>query len=93
MSWNYRVCRQRYKNFDPELHDPSDEYSFHIHQVHYQGTNQDRVTFTSVRPVEPFGTSVKSLKGDFKRMKEAFNRPILDLDTVEYHSPDFENDD
>ena len=88
MTWNYRVCRTRFEKFDPELHSPEDEFSFSIHEVYYT-TNGD-IRFTSVDPMSPYGTTVAELTSDFEIMKEAFEKDVLDLDSIVYVDEDDE---
>lgn len=86
MSWNYRVCKERYPEFDSELHDPDDEFTFSIRSVYYadSDTDETQITLTSVKAVSPFGISIEALKSDIELITAAFRKPMIDLDTIVY---------
>ncbi len=87
MVWNYRVCRKEFDAWDAELHDPEDRYSFNIHTVHYLDGHPDddtKITFTSVDPIAPYGLTLDDLKSDVAKMNEALEKPVIELDTIEY---------
>ena len=90
MSWNYRVCRKRFEGFNPDLHDPDDEYSYGIYEVYYNDDGD--IWANSMEPMEPYGTSLESIKECFSLMQQAFTKPLIDLDTIEYAERSDEKD-
>lgn len=88
MSWNYRICRQRFDGFDPEIHDEQDEYAFGIHEVYYNSLGE--IYAISADPVDPYGTSVEELAECFMMMNDAFVKDVINLDEVEYAENDVE---
>ena len=88
MSWNYRVCREEYKGWDPKLHEEEDRYSLSIRSVHYADghpSEDDMVQFTSTFPIAPHGLTLEELKEDIKKMRRALKMPVIDLDTLVYY--------
>lgn len=83
---NYRVCKSRMKEFDPDLHDPEDEFYYGIHEVYYN--DKKEIEFTSVDPISPYGLTLEEIKENVNHMKEALDEPIIDLDTIVYVSTD-----
>lgn len=87
MTWNYRICREEYDKWDEKLHDPADRYSFSIRTVYYlDGHSNDdtKIMLTSVNPIDPYGATVDDLKSDVAKMNVALEKPVIDLDTIEY---------
>ena len=84
MSWNYRVCYTRFKNFDPELHDPEDEFTWGIYEVYYVDGDTTKIRFHSTEPTAPFGNTREQLCLDFDLMKKAFDLPPIFLDEVKF---------
>lgn len=91
MSWNYRVCKERCKGYDPEIHDPEDEFTYTIHEVYYN--NDGGICFTSTDSMGPYGRSKEELMVDFTMMQDAFDKEIIDLDTIVYAEPDHDESD
>ena len=88
MSWNYRVGRREFDGYDPEEHDPEDQYSFSIYSVYYAdgcGDDDTKIAFTSVDPRDPHGTSLEALKDDVEKMQAALDKPVIDMDTLKHY--------
>lgn len=83
MSWEYRVCLTENAGYL----DPDDQYSYSIQAVHYWGRDDTKIYLTSETPRGPYGSSLEELTGDLELMRNAFNKPTIDLDTLEYYSP------
>ena len=91
MSWNYRVCKKTFDKYDPSLHSPEDKYSVGIYEVYYNDNGD--ICLVSCNPIDPYGPTFEGLQQDFKLMQEAFDKPVLDLDTLEFAPVDDEIDD
>jgi hypothetical protein len=71
MTWNYRVVRHVGA-------DSNQSYAFH--EVYYR----DEVVQTiSEESVCPSAETIEELMADFERMKEAFDKPVLDFETLQ----------
>ena len=88
--WNYRVCKQYYKF--PETSGGEDgEYEYSLREVYY---NEDgSIWATSGKPQAPQGETLEDLKDGVSRMQRALDKDVIDLDTIEYKKPDFEDDE
>ena len=89
MSWNYRICRKKLVSdvcdLDTgEVLETYEEDQFGICEVYYN--DKGDITFTSENFIEPYGETLEDLKTNFNLMKEAFDKEVLDLDTVVYSS-------
>ncbi|MGB4898947.1 MAG: hypothetical protein WBP57_11060 [Ignavibacteria bacterium] len=58
------------------------EDQFGICEVYYN--DKGDITFTSENFIEPYGETLEDLKWSFDKMKEAFDKEVLDLDTIVY---------
>lgn len=82
MSWNYRVCK-KVSSYKVDLsNDVYEEDYFGICEVYYN--EEGEIAFTSDTFQDPCGGTLEELKTSFNMMKEAFNKPVLDLDTIVY---------
>ena len=88
MSWNYRVAKKRLTvdilkdEVTGEVVDSYSENQFGICEVYYN--DEGKITSTTERFIEPCGETLEDLKWSFDKMKEAFDKEVLDLDTVVY---------
>jgi hypothetical protein len=72
-SWNYRVMRHSARN-------SSGQEWFAIHEVFYDDNGTPYAA--SEEACAAFGETSDELFDDMKRMQSAFDRPILDYDTL-----------
>ena len=72
MTWNYRVTRRRFGG---------DARVWEIREVYYD--KKGRVKAWSKDAQFPFGETYLDLSFDLDHMREAFTRPVLDLDGLE----------
>ena len=82
MSWNYRLG---YKKLEVKIDLSNDVYEedcFGIVETYYN--DKGEIAFTSENFIEPYGETLEELKWSFDKMKEAFDKEVLDLDTVVY---------
>lgn len=72
MTWNYRICFR-----------PSDrEMGFNMHEVYYD--EKGEVKLYTQRPCEPWGNSPDELYECMKKMMDAFDLDVLDLDELDF---------
>jgi hypothetical protein len=71
MYWQYRVIRQKLLNGD---------LVYGIHEAYLE--EGDSVKWISTEPCSPFGESLEELKKDHEMMMDAFNKPIIDYDSL-----------
>lgn len=78
MGWNYRIVRKKISF----VHDGMDmyEYTYNIHEAYVDAN--DKVGSITVEPVNVFGTTIEELHQVYKMMKDAFTKPILDVDQI-----------
>lgn len=67
MTWNYRVVRNGIE--------------FGIYEVYYDGDGN--IMFSSEFPEVAYGETLDELLSDYARMAEAFNKPVIDFNTLE----------
>jgi hypothetical protein len=72
MSWNHRVCKETTHG----------EVSYSIREVFY--TDAGAVSLYSFDPDAPYGETLDELRADMARMTAAVEKPVLDLDTLEF---------
>lgn len=82
MSWNYRVGYKKLKVDIDLSNDVYEEDCFGIVETYYN--DQGEIYATTEQFVEPYGETLEELKWSFEKMKEAFDKPVLDLDTIVY---------
>lgn len=88
MSWNYRVAKKCITvdilkdEVTGEVVDSYSEDTFGICEVYYN--DEGDITFTSENFIEPYGETLEDLKTNFNLMKEAFDKEVIDLDTLIY---------
>lgn len=72
MSWNFRIIENKR---DP---DPAHHYVF-IAEVYYNKKDEP-VAYTHKFGVNMFGEDIKSLKWYYKTCKEAFLKPVINIE-------------
>lgn len=72
MSWNYRLCKQTY----------GDEVLYGIHEVYYNKSG--KITAVTLNPVTFTAETSEEVRTSIERAAIAFNRDVVDLDTIEY---------
>ena len=82
MSWNYRVACKKLEVKIDLSNDVYEEDCFGIVETYYN--DKGEIAFTSENFIEPYGETLEELKWSFDKMKEAFDKEVLDLDTVVY---------
>lgn len=88
MSWNYRVAKKCITvdilkdEVTGEVVDSYSEDSFGICEVYYN--DEGKITSTTERFIEPYGETLEDLKWCFDKMKEAFDKEVIDLDNTIY---------
>lgn len=87
MSFNYRICTKKLVSdvCDMDTGKVLETYTedqFGICEVYYN--DKGDITFTSENFIEPYGETLEGLKTSFNMMKEAFDKPVLDLDNIVY---------
>ena len=87
-SFNYRVGFRTvsYSVVDDNDHnlvvDTLEETQYGVVETYYNDDGE--ITFTSVEFQSPYGETLEELKWSFDKMKEAFDKEVLDLDTIVY---------
>ncbi|RLC98987.1 MAG: hypothetical protein DRI65_17705 [Chloroflexota bacterium] len=84
MTWEYRVCREHYDD-ERILDDERD--GFTIREVHYWDDDETKIHVTTEREMAPFGLSLDQIKSCLEMMTKALDKPVIDLDTLEYYEP------
>ena len=82
MTWNYRVACKKLEVKIDLSNDVYEESCFGIVETYYN--DKGDITFTSKNFIEPYGETLEDLKANFDDMKKAFDKEVLDLDTVVY---------
>jgi len=72
MSWDYRVVKRKYKN---------EEETHGIYEVYYDDEDNPRACTESPIQIESF--NLNTLKKDLKKIREAFQKPVLNYETFE----------
>ena len=88
MSWNYRVGFRTvsYSVVDDNDHnlvvDTLEETQYGVVETYYNDDGE--IALTSENFIEPYGETLEELKTSFNMMKEAFDKPVIDLDNIVY---------
>ena len=85
MSWNYRIGRKTLKCKIDLSNDYYEEDCFGIVECYYN--EEGEIYATTERFIEPYGETLEELKWSFDKMKEAFDKEVLDLDNIDYVKP------
>ena len=91
--WNYRVCKHffEYNEESKEIAEKDGEECYSIREVYY---NEDgSIWATSNEPQSPHGESFEDLKDGILKMQMALDKEVIDLDTIKYITPDFEEEE
>lgn len=84
--WNYRVCKETYnKGTDFE------EIGFTVREAYYNSDNSMWGLTDGLRGA--YGDSVEDLKDGITKMMQAFDRSVVDVDTVVFSSMESDSDD
>ena len=89
MTWNYRIGKKTVEYEFDGRKESEDIYG--IYEAYYNDDGE--IYATTVEGMEPHGETLEELKSDFEMMQEAFNKEVLDLDTIKYaknHRVDYE---
>lgn len=73
MPFNYRVVRRKHETY-------RDEVTYAVHEAYYE--DDDRVSYITEEPSFPIGESLEELSEELERMRAAFQKPVLDYDTL-----------
>lgn len=82
MSWNYRIGRKTLKYKVDLSDDYYEEDQYGIVECYYN--EEGEIYATTERFIEPYGETLEDLKRSFEKMKEAFDKEVLDLDNIVY---------
>ena len=82
MTWNYRVACKKLEVKIDLSNDVYEESCFGIVETYYN--DEGEITFISENFQEPYGETLEDLKTGFNMMKEAFDKPVIDLDNTVY---------
>lgn len=85
MSWNYRIARKTLKCKVDLSNDYYEEDQYGIVECYYN--EEGEIYATTERFIEPYGETLEELKWSFDKMKEAFDKEVLDLDNIVYAKP------
>lgn len=85
MSWNYRVGYKKLKCKVDLSNDYYEEDCFGIVECYYN--EKGEIYATTDRFIDPYGETLEELKRSFEKMKEAFDKEVLDLDNIVYAKP------
>ena len=86
MSWNYRVGFRTvsYSVVDDNDYnivvDTLEETQYGVVETYYNDDGE--IAFTSAEFQSPYGETLEELKWSFDKMKEAFDKEVLDLNTL-----------
>ena len=58
--------------------------------MHYWDRDDSKIHLTSTDSRDPYGSTLDALIGDLELMRKAFDKPVIDLDTIEYYEPTVE---
>ena len=85
MSWNYRVGYKKLKCKVDLSNDYYEEDQCGIVECYYN--EEGEIYATTEHFIEPYGETLEDLKWSFDKMKEAFDKEVLDLDSIVYAKP------
>lgn len=70
--WNYRVLKKHYKDLQG-----GDQTYYEIHEVYY--SRNDKPVLWTKDAINPFGETLRDLRGSMNLMRQAFKKPVLEL--------------
>ena len=82
MSWEYRIGRKTLKCKVDLSNDHYEEDCFGIVECYYN--DEGEIYATTEHFTNPYGETLGELKWFFEKMKEAFDKEVLDLDNIVY---------
>lgn len=91
MSWNYRIAKKTYRSSVVDNNDYSEvignteEDQYGIVECYYN--DEGEIMATTENFIEPYGETLEELKWCFEKMKEAFDKEVLDLGSIVYAKP------
>lgn len=85
MSWEYRVGCKKLKCKVDLSNDYYEEDCFGIVECYYN--EEGEIYATTEHFIEPYGETLEDLKWSFDKMKEAFDKEVLDLGSIVYAKP------
>ena len=85
MSWNYRIGRKTLKCKIDLSNDYYEEDCFGIVECYYN--EEGEIYATTERFIELWEENLEDLKWSFEKIKEAFDKEVLDLDNIDYVKP------
>jgi len=74
-SFEYRIVRKVYPNTHMD-----DSIVWHISEIYYDDAG--KIVGASDKPIPPMGDSLLDLCADFDLIAKAFNKPVLDYETM-----------
>lgn len=77
MSWNYRVISSPYPS---EAHE--EFRTFEVHEVYYD--DNGGIHGVTEKCVSPYGETEEEIRADMVHFQEAFNKPILRMEDIEF---------
>jgi len=77
MSWNYRVISSPYPSEDHEI-----SRTFEVHEVYYDDNGD--IHGVTEKCVSPYGETEEEIRADMVHFQEAFNKPILRMEDIEF---------
>jgi len=80
--WNYRVCKETH-NAGTEW----EEVTFSIREVYYNHGGD--ICSVTMKPVGMLGDTIAELKEVYTMFGSAFNKDVVDLDTIVFAMNDF----
>ena len=82
MTWNYRVCKQRYPLHTSSLPDDDIEqqYTYAIFEVYYDENGE--AEYVTTKPVYPQGEDYEDLQMDMTSYWGALDKPVLNWDDI-----------
>ena len=82
MIWNYRICKKKLEVGIELSNNIYSEDCYGICEVYYN--DKGEIIVRTENFIEPYGETLEGLKMCFEKMKEAFDKEVLDLDNIVY---------
>lgn len=77
MIWNYRIISSPYPS---EAHEES--RTFEVHEVYYD--DNGGIHAVTQKCVSPYGETEEEIRADMQNFLEAFNKPVLRMEDIEF---------
>ena len=84
MTWNYRLCKETYKDGDFE------EVGYQIKEAYYN--KEGGIWAVTENGASIYGESVEEAREVLQKMQSAFEKEVLDLDGFVFAKADFNED-